>query len=35
MLLDLIIADANEQILCDVDKDGFYVGDQRKTNRRK
>lgn len=35
MLLDLIIEDANDQILCDVDKDGFYVGDQRKHNKRK
>jgi hypothetical protein len=34
-LLDLIIEEIDEQILCDVDKDGFYIGNNKKDNRRK
>ncbi|ELA42892.1 uncharacterized protein VICG_00207 [Vittaforma corneae ATCC 50505] len=34
-LIDLIIESTDYQILCDVDKDGFYIGDEKKASRRK
>lgn len=34
-LIDLIIEGANYQILSDVDKDGFYIGDERKQGNRR
>lgn len=34
-LIDLVVESVDYQILCDVDKDGFYIGDERKAHRRK
>jgi len=34
-LIDLIVESVNYQILSDVDKDGFSIGDERKLNRRR